>query len=344
MSSLAYRAGAWGARRLRQRLQAVKPPSLRHQGPGQRHTYYLCPDHNRPSGGVRAIYRHVDILNNAGREASVLHKRRGFACSWFSHDTRVAWAPDVVVGSSDIVVVPEIYAGSVDSLPAETRLVCFNQNAYLTFAGEPAASERHYDRFDATMVVSEDNRRYLSFAFPRSRVQVVPNSIDTSVFFPSDHLPCRRISVMPHKREADWRQVDQLVRHRLPAGWEVDVIRGASETETARRLRSSSVFVALGQQEGFGLPVAEALASGCRVVGFHGYGGQELFRPEFADAVEDGDVVGLAEQIVQVTMTLERDRDAFVESGRAAAKWIASSYTPDRQARDLLCFFEAADD
>ena len=34
---------------------------------GAEHTvYYLCPDHAPPSGGVRAIYRHVDLLNEAG--------------------------------------------------------------------------------------------------------------------------------------------------------------------------------------------------------------------------------------------------------------------------------------
>ena len=31
-----------------------------------RNIYYLCPDTNKPRGGVKVIYEHVDILNDAG--------------------------------------------------------------------------------------------------------------------------------------------------------------------------------------------------------------------------------------------------------------------------------------
>ena len=37
------------------------------------------------------------------------------------------------------------------------------------------------------------------------------------------------------------------------------------------------IFLSFGHPEGFGLPVAEALASQCAVVGYDGIGGRELF-------------------------------------------------------------------
>jgi hypothetical protein len=53
--------------------------------------YYWCPDADRPYGGVRAIYRHVDILNEHGVAAFVLHERRPFRCTWFRNGTRIAY-------------------------------------------------------------------------------------------------------------------------------------------------------------------------------------------------------------------------------------------------------------
>tara|TARA_B100000674_G_C37618455_1_gene813139 strand:+ start:192 stop:539 length:348 start_codon:yes stop_codon:yes gene_type:complete len=47
--------------------------------------------------------------------------------------------------------------------------------------------------------------------------------------------------------------------------------------------------LAFGHPEGFGLPIAEAMAAGCWVVGYSGGGGQELFRYGGAEQVQFGD-------------------------------------------------------
>ena len=39
--------------------------------------YFVTPDFSEPSGGIRVMYRHTDILNSAGNKAFVLHQRRG---------------------------------------------------------------------------------------------------------------------------------------------------------------------------------------------------------------------------------------------------------------------------
>ena len=35
--------------------------------------YFFCPDIPHPMGGVRMLYRHVDILNANGCDASIVH-------------------------------------------------------------------------------------------------------------------------------------------------------------------------------------------------------------------------------------------------------------------------------
>src|SRR5437870_2893463 len=53
--------------------------------------YYRCPDSPKPFGGIRVIYRHVDILNKHGIEAFVLHDRAPFRCTWFENETAIAY-------------------------------------------------------------------------------------------------------------------------------------------------------------------------------------------------------------------------------------------------------------
>jgi hypothetical protein len=177
--------------------------------------YYLCPDLDRPSGGVRAIYRHVDTLNASGIAAVVLHHRSRFACSWFDHSTKVTGAEAVTLKPSDILVIPEWYGRGLSELPAGQRVVIFNQNAYRTFIGTPLCSPgapyRTVPGIAAILVVSRDNADYMRYAFPDLRVELIRNIVDRNVFYPSKTLPGRRIALMPRRRKADSAQVLHLL-------------------------------------------------------------------------------------------------------------------------------------
>lgn len=317
-----------------------RPPRLRvsptPEGPPT--VYYLCPDYAEPSGGVRVIYRHVDVLTEVGIPAAVLHHRPGFAAGWFEHSTRVLAAPQARLSPADLLVVPEIYGPFLDLLPREPTLVGFNQNAYLTFQhvrnGHPPA----YDRFAAALTVSADSAEYLRFAFPGLEVAVVPNAIDTSLFSPAPGQPPRRLALMPGKRPEEAAELLRLLGERL-AGWEVVRIEGASELEVAAELRGAPIFVALGRREGFGLPAAEAMASGCYVVGFPGFGGRDLFAADCVRAVEDGDVVTLAHQVAVAMDRYEREPEELRAAGARAVTRVVERHSAQRQRNELLGFY-----
>src|SRR5947209_9034 len=78
--------------------------------------YYACPDVKKPLGGVRMIYRHVDILNEAGFSAYVLHSYAPYTCTWFDHDTPVRhmFRRPHVPGVREVVKGP---VGGYSSLP-----------------------------------------------------------------------------------------------------------------------------------------------------------------------------------------------------------------------------------
>jgi glycosyltransferase involved in cell wall biosynthesis len=216
--------------------------------------------------------------------------------------------------------------------------VAFNQNAYLTFDRVPAGQAVPYDRFELAITVSEDSAEYLRFAFDGLRVSVVPNAIDPTMFTPSDAVVGRRIALMPRKRPDEADQVLRLLGRRLD-GWEVDVIEGGSERDTAERLRAAAVFLAFGHREGFGLPAAEAMASGCYVIGFPAFGGREIFDPAFSCPVEDGDVLAMARATAGVLEQFEREPASIRRMGADAMAHIRRRYAPDRQRTELLRVF-----
>jgi len=318
-----------------------RPPSIQvgAGGTGPEAIYYLCPDHSAPSGGVRALYKHVDILNEAGKNAAILHHREGYSCQWFEHSTRILSAGSVRLQPHDVLVVPEIYGPHFDRLPHGPKLAVFNQNAYLTFAHLRAGQQLSYERFAAALTVSDNSAEYLRFAFPGLEVSVASNAIDPEIFSPEPDPPRRRIAMMPRKRPEEAGQILRLLGARLD-GWEVVSIESSSEAETAAALRSAPIFLALGRQEGFGLPAAEAMASGCFVVGFPGFGGREIFDSAFSAPVEDGDVLAAAGELAAAMASYENRPEDLRGVGARAREHVVERYAPRRQREELIAFFE----
>jgi len=343
--SVGTRVGRAGRRLIRRiederTLRGRRPPALQFTTSSSSPTiYYLCPDYPVPAGGIRTIYRHVDMLGDAGWKSAVLHHRGGFACEWFDHSTRTVGAQSARLAADDLLVVPEIYGPFLDRLPSDLRTVCFNQNAYLTFEHLPPGRALPYGDFDAVITVSPDSAEYLRFAFPGLEVSVLDDAIDPAVFHPLPAIPPKRIAMMPKKRRADAAQVLRLLGDRV-RDWELVMIEDASELETAALLRSSPIFLAFGWREGFGLPPAEAMAAGCYVIGFPGFGGRELFDPSFSKPIEDGDVLSMARAVDEAVRVYERDPIAIREAGARASRHIRERYSLEHLREALIATYE----
>jgi hypothetical protein len=310
--------------------------------------WMICPDWDKPAGGIRKQYRAVDALNAAGIPAAIVHRRAGFACSWFEHATTVVAAADVVVGPRDVIVVPEVYGAAIRDLPAGIRHVIFNQNAYVTLDslmadGSAAAAPYVADPdLAAVVVVSDDSAEVLRHAFPAAPIRRIRLGIDPAVHHPPSEPPGRRIAYMPRRRGAEAAQVLRLLELRgVLDEWEVVPIDGCSEAEAADLLRTCRIFLSFSEREGFGLPPCEALACGCLVVGFDGFAGREFFRLPFATTVQDGDVVGFARAAEELTRRFDEDPVAMTAAGEAGAFFVSSHYNPEAERRDVVAVFSS---
>lgn len=309
--------------------------------------YFVTPDYNTPAGGIRVIYRHVDILNEAGLDAAVLHQREGFRCNWFENSTRVEYVTSTTLDPRDLVVVSELDVDRLIGSEPMPRHIVFNQNAFLTWSRDPDGVSAHYrgcPDLIGILTVSSQNVELLRYAFPGRPIGRIHVSVDPHVFF-AGSSGCRpkRITYMPRRGAADAVRVLSMLRTRgLLSGWELKALDGLSQNAIAEELRMSRVFLAFTEREGFGLPAAEAMACGNYVIGNHGFGGAEFFRPEFSTAVEVGDALAFAEAVEQTLEEEDRHEGYCAARGALASAFINREYGPSREYEDVVQYYSGA--
>jgi hypothetical protein len=296
-------------------------------------------DWTRPSGGVRKLYRHVDILNAAGMSAFILHQAAGFRASWFANDTAVSSFQELPPGPGDVLLVPEILAWQFVSIAPGVPKIVFSQNAYQTFAWRQpqhtVVPYRHPD-FLATIVVSEDSRKYIEHTFPGHRVFRVHYSIESKRFYFQANKK-HQIAFMPRKKDGDIKQVLGLLKYRgALAEFPVVEIKDKSEAEAAAILRESMIFLSFSEQEGWGLPPMEAMACGCVTIGYDGCGGREFFREPYAIPISPEDVTGFAAAVERVIASIKENRPPLAVSTREVSEFIVNTYTPRREEQDVI--------
>jgi hypothetical protein len=341
----ALRRAYQGAGRIaRERREA--PPRLRvGDAKGSGTIFYLTPDFDEPSGGVRTMYRHVDVLNQTGRRASVLHGRPRFRCTWFENETTVADASSTILGRSDLLVIPEVFSALLPTLPAGTSHVVFNQGCHLTWRRAPELVSRHHrESIDlrGVMTVSAHSAELLRYAFPRLAVHRVRHAIDPGTFSTGTSDRTRRVCYLPRRGSEDATVVIEMLRSRgALEGWQVVALDGLAPSELARELRESTIFLSFAYQEGFGLPPAEAMACGCYVVGFDGFGGREFFRPELSRPVPVGDVLAMAQALEEVLAQESRQPGWCAARGLAASRFVLDEYSAVHEQGDIGRFYDA---
>ncbi|MEC5200394.1 glycosyltransferase involved in cell wall biosynthesis [Arthrobacter sp. PL16] len=275
------------------------------------------------SGGVHVMTQHVRLLRERGHEAWLWLPDPDDRTDWIADDVPMVFGASTPIGADDLLVLPETPTVHGSDPAPGARKVIFNQNHFYTFAaGAPGDDFPGWTPAPAIWVVSAESRDVLSAALPGLQVSVVPNPIDGELFAPGTAEQLR-VSWFPKKRPREGSLLKRLLADepRL-AGVELVELIQAPRAEVAATLGSSAVFIALGHTESFGLPVAEALASGCLVVGYDGGGGHELFEAPGAWRVPDQRPLLIRDQVA----SLIQDLDALASVRAANRRWVLDRY------------------
>jgi glycosyltransferase involved in cell wall biosynthesis len=369
--------------------------------------YYFAPALDEPCGGIRQIYRHVDILNANGFSAFVLHETKGFRCGWFQNETKIIYTHRVInspakntprigigffrseyfnpfyllinflkflinrngfrnkclnkigsffrqpnvsllsISAKDYLVVPELYIPNINDLMPGIKKIIFNQNSHYIFHGVFAEAHKYppllarlSEDVIAGMVVSEHSLRYMKKVFPELNVFNVHNGIDTNVFKYSPNKK-KQIAFMPRKLTCHAQQVIGLLqRGSAVSDFEFVMIDKRTEKQTAEILKNSLIFLSFSTQEGCPLPPMEAMACGCLVVGYHGYGGQEYFQREFCYPVDSENILAFVEAVESVVAQYRNEPRCVLEQGKKASDFIQNNFSVARQERDVVNFWQ----
>ncbi len=260
------------------------------------------------SGGLAVLARMGEELADAGHNVFFVLREKPENTSWSSTlpasvplllwqgDKLEACAPGSLpnppsLQSDDIQLLPEGWPLALfPGLRAGARVVIYVQNWAYLLAELPDGLELqklpvHY------LAVSRPVAWHVRDMTGKTAELLRPG-IDRQLFRPSDTFSAKgehdappnlaRIAWMPRKNSALARQIRAITDARIirrgetPPVWLE--IRNKSHDEVAAILRSADIFLATGFPEGCPLPPLEAMASGCVVTGFSGFGGWDYMR------------------------------------------------------------------
>jgi|JI10StandDraft_1071094.scaffolds.fasta_scaffold152507_2 hypothetical protein len=326
--------------------------------------YFYTPEFY--SGGTKMIYRHVEILSRNNVAAFVLHTRKGFKNSGFQHTTPIRYWNDTRLTDEDIIVIPEYIAiwmnreinpigiksflkrkfsknryryHAYEAIHSPARKVIYNQNPFYTFFDYPAMPHTytlpyHLPDCLGAVCVSQNNLEYLQLAFPNLFLNRIYYSIDSAKFIPANKK--KQIAYLTFKNQKDVTQVINLltIRGNLH-GYELVPVQG-TEDEVAKHFNEAAIMLNFGNVEGFGLPPAEAMLSGCVVIGYHGEAGKEFMLPEYCFPISNGDIISFVKTTEAVIHQFHENENAFSEMKQKARMFIEREYSHEREVDSVV--------
>ena len=148
---------------------------------------------------------------------------------------------------------------------------------------------------------------------------------------------------MPRKNQFDADIVVALVSsHKWFDGWNFVPIVNKTHSGVLDVLSSSLLFLSFGHPEGFGLPVAEAMACGCAVAGYSGLGGRELFSLgksfDSAEEVDYGDISGFVSAVRLFIKSVQFNESLVLQNLLKLSDAVRGRYSLDMMSKTVESF------
>ncbi|MDA9638934.1 hypothetical protein N9S87_00445 [Synechococcus sp. AH-779-G23] len=253
----------------------------------------LHPDVDRPIGGVKQMHRLCEAISLNNRSASLIQDDASFHPGWFNSDVETISRKDWLnlsdlSSSTDVVILPETFLNVYELYAPGIPKIIFNQNGSYTFGTSgsslwpnPQTVLRLYHHADLLHVLCvschDEILLHQGLCIDTDSVSRLVNPIEIDMFHGGE-CKLKQIAFMPRKNTRDSLIVSSMLAMQpWWADWKLVPIQQKSQKQVAEILMASSAFLAFGHPEGFGLPLAEALASECLLIGYSGLGGRELF-------------------------------------------------------------------
>lgn len=272
---------------------------------------YLSWPANEIAGGIKLSYQHVETLRAANYDATIATPD-GRPPEWFKTS-----APTITLDElserTDILVFPENHAGLLRSYKNwRCPKVVFCQNQFMAYRG--LDGQACYSDFGVTDIIAE-GRLVVEFCerrFPKLRIGSVPILVDTELFRVNTSKRLQ-IAYMPRKRPMEAEFIKDLFRAESPECCDIPwvAIAHKPEQDVARILADSAIYLSLCRFESYALSVLEALACGCVVAGFTGFGARIYTTAANGFWCEEDDALDCASQLARAVRLATTGGEAY---------------------------------
>jgi len=325
--------------------------------------FFVIPEVRKPVGGVNVLIRIAERLAARGADVRLLHATPGYRYEFWDTDLPVCHDPAlraafwrhesnsrnplkrllpkgvsvsnghtdsslrVTPGPGDVVVMPEYTYPEITPVYPEARRVLAVQDSFGFFRAIRRDPElRHLHAAKMIFTTSETSRAAVATVHdgPAGKIVLPVGFAGLDFGVQKD----ARIAYMPRKRPDEVAAVVTILRQAPElADYTFTEIDRVSHSELAEILNRSRFFLSFSQEEGFGLPPAEAMRAGCIVIGYTGVGGAEYFTAETGIVVPDSDIVCFISAVRSAAREYAADPTRLDAIRRHAANQMTTRYT-----------------
>jgi glycosyltransferase involved in cell wall biosynthesis len=306
--------------------------------------YYFCPDYPEPSGGIRRLYFHVEILKNEGIDAHIVHFQKDFHLKWFKTNLKPLYLSEgLKFRNSDYVVIPEgLIQISSQILKSKKILLVLNPQ-YLfeaVFPEEMFRLMKDHKIVTNSHSISEFIQWYLS----NGDVFTFETGIDENIFYPNLHKNTSQRSIQvafSKRKDVDSHRATLLAKEHLKTlGIELSCVEVGDLPleEYAAVLRDTNIWLTTSFSHGFPRTTLEAMACGCLCVGYLSSCALDVVKPDHDFiAATGGDILNLTRKIVQCAMEYQTPQmRKIVKNALDTAK----KYSEEMEKNNIISFWK----
>ena len=316
---------------------------------------YICPTgKNKPTGGIKIIYRHVEILSKLLPKevtSKIFHfEDFNFKCNWFSH--KVSFKKNSTFDpAKEFAIIPEwmaVYHAKMLQKMGVSYGIFVQNGFYLNTKPKNNFSDQEineaYEKAKIIISYSDEITECIKLTFPKTvdKILRIGISVDSKKFQYTEQIYKSKenlITYMPRKNRNHANKLLFILKQHLPKNWEIKILDNLTEPEVIKFFKKSKIFLSFSELEGFGLPPVEAALSGNSVIGYTGESGKEYWDPPIFEEVFSGDLRTFTNKVINKVKDLNKNNRVF-EKFKPYISKLADKYSLEKEQRGLLSLID----
>lgn len=311
--------------------------------------FYVCPDFSAPSGGIKRIYTHVELLRENGYDAYVMHFKKGFKLRWLDSQVPIVYSSDLPLsgfGSSDTIVIPEGLPLVMKQLKTlQVKKVAIALSFAYIFTYMPIGENWKDYGINWVMANNKTTGDFIRWSMGIENIHIIGSSVDHNIFYYNPDMKSPQLAYIKRKDTLS-PAVERVLKSKDVSFHKLGfiAIENLNIQDYARVLRESKIYLTTSTSEGFPLSIIEAMACGCLCIGFDGVGGKDFIvesgpQQNFVLA-ESMNLIDLSSKLAELVEMIKRN-DPAIETIRQNALATAAKFSPEIEKKSVLEFWQS---